>query len=43
VYGLPPDPVDPKRDLGSIWAAAGAAALALGAGIAAAAFGGPRR
>ena len=26
VYGLPPDPVDPVRDLGSMWAAAGAAA-----------------
>jgi formate dehydrogenase iron-sulfur subunit len=33
VYGLPPDPVDTVRDLGSIWAAAGAAAAALGAGI----------
>jgi formate dehydrogenase iron-sulfur subunit len=42
VYGLPPDPVDSSRDLGSIWSAAGAAALALGAGIAAAAFGGRR-
>jgi formate dehydrogenase iron-sulfur subunit len=40
VYGLPPDPVDTVRDLSSIWAAAGAAALALGAGLAAAAFGG---
>jgi formate dehydrogenase iron-sulfur subunit len=36
VYGLPPDPVDPVRNIGTIWAAAGAAALALGAGIAAA-------
>ncbi len=35
VYGLPPDPVDTRRDLGSIWGAAGAAALALGALIAA--------
>ena len=26
VYGLPPDPVDTRRDLGSIWAATGAAA-----------------
>jgi formate dehydrogenase iron-sulfur subunit len=43
VYGLPPDPVDPKRDIGSIWAAAGAAALALGAGIAAVALGGSRK
>jgi formate dehydrogenase iron-sulfur subunit len=42
VYGLPPDPVDTRHDLGSIWAAAGAAALALGAGLAAAAFGGRR-
>ena len=40
VYGLPPDPVDTRRDLGSIWAAAGAAAAALGVGLAAAAFGG---
>src|SRR5439155_6330021 len=40
VYGLPPDPVDTVRDLGSIWAAAGAAAVALGAGLAAAALGG---
>ena len=40
VYGLPPDPVDTTRDLGPIWSAAGAAALALGAGIAAAVFGG---
>jgi formate dehydrogenase iron-sulfur subunit len=42
VYGLPPDPVDTVHDLGSIWGAAGAAALALGAGIAAAVFGGRR-
>jgi formate dehydrogenase iron-sulfur subunit len=40
VYGLPPDPVDTRRELGSIWAAAGAAALALGVGLAAAVFGG---
>jgi formate dehydrogenase iron-sulfur subunit len=39
VYGLPPDPVDTVHDLGSIWAAAGAAALALGAGLAATVFG----
>ncbi len=32
VYGLPPDPVDTRRDSSEIWAAAGAAALALGAG-----------
>jgi len=42
VYGLPPDPVDPVHDLGSTWAAAGAAAVALGAGIAAAFLGGRR-
>jgi formate dehydrogenase iron-sulfur subunit len=42
VYGLPPDPVDQRRNLGSIYAAAGAAALALGAGLAAAVFGGRR-
>ena len=39
VYGLPPDPVDTVHDLGLIWGAAGAAALALGAGIAAAFLG----
>ena len=43
IYGLPPDPVDATRDLGSTWAAAGAAALALGATIALAALGGRRR
>jgi formate dehydrogenase iron-sulfur subunit len=42
VYGLPPDPVDTRRDLGSIWASAGAAAIALGVGLAAAVFGGRR-
>jgi formate dehydrogenase iron-sulfur subunit len=42
VYGLPPDPVDPVHDLGSTWAAAGAAALALGFGVAAAVLGGRR-
>jgi formate dehydrogenase iron-sulfur subunit len=42
VYGLPPDPIDTTRDLRTIWAAAGAAALGLGAGIAAA-FSGSRR
>jgi formate dehydrogenase iron-sulfur subunit len=42
VYGLPPDPVDTVRDLGSIWAATGAAAVALGLGVAAAVFGGRR-
>jgi formate dehydrogenase iron-sulfur subunit len=39
-YGLPPDPVATTRDLRSIWAATGAAALALGAGLAAAVLGG---
>ena len=42
VYGLPPDPVDTRRDLVLIRAAAGAAALALGAGLAAAVWGGKR-
>ncbi len=42
VYGLPPDPVDTRRDLGTIWASAGAAALALGGLIGAAALGGRR-
>jgi len=41
-YGLPPDPVDTRRDLGEIWAATGVAALALGAGLLAAVFGGRR-
>jgi formate dehydrogenase iron-sulfur subunit len=34
VYGLPPDPVDPVRHVGSVWASTGAAALALAAGVA---------
>jgi formate dehydrogenase iron-sulfur subunit len=38
VYALPPDPVDTTRDLGAIWAAAGAAAAALGGALAAAAL-----
>jgi formate dehydrogenase iron-sulfur subunit len=42
VYGLPPDPVDTTRHLGAIWAATGAAAVALGAGLAAAVLGGRR-
>jgi formate dehydrogenase iron-sulfur subunit len=42
VYGLPPDPVDTRRDLGTIWGAAAGAALALGAGLAAAVLGGRR-
>jgi formate dehydrogenase iron-sulfur subunit len=36
VYGLPPDPVDTVHDLGSIWAATGAAAVGLGVALAAA-------
>jgi formate dehydrogenase iron-sulfur subunit len=40
VYGLPPDPVDTRHTLGQTWGAAAAAAVALGAGIAAAVFGG---
>jgi formate dehydrogenase iron-sulfur subunit len=42
VYGLPPDPVDTVRDLGSIWKATATAALALGAGLAVTMFGGRR-
>ena len=42
VYGLPPDPVDTVRDLKEIWTAAGAAALALGVGLATAVLGGRR-
>ena len=42
VYGLPPDPVDTTRDIGSIWMSAGAAAVALGLGVAAAFLGGDR-
>jgi formate dehydrogenase iron-sulfur subunit len=34
VYGLPPDPVDTVRDIGSVWSAVGAAALTLGAALA---------
>jgi formate dehydrogenase iron-sulfur subunit len=40
VYGLPPAPVDTTRDVKGIWAAAGAAALALGAALAGAVLGG---
>jgi formate dehydrogenase iron-sulfur subunit len=40
VYGLPPDPVDTRRDLGEIWGAAGVAALGLAAGLVAAVLGG---
>jgi formate dehydrogenase iron-sulfur subunit len=40
VYGLPPDPVVTTRDLPAMWKRAGLAALALLAGVAAAAIGG---
>jgi formate dehydrogenase iron-sulfur subunit len=40
VYGLPPDPVDTRRDVGEIWAAAGAAALGLGVVLLLTVFGG---
>jgi formate dehydrogenase iron-sulfur subunit len=43
VYGLPPDPVDPIRNLGGGWAAAGAAAVVLAGGLVAAVSGGPRK
>jgi formate dehydrogenase iron-sulfur subunit len=43
VYGLPPDPVVTTRDLPHVWTGALAAAAALGAGIAAAVFGGRSR
>ena len=36
VYGLPPDPVVPTRDLGRMWAAAAVAAAGMVAGVAAA-------
>ena len=42
VYRLPPDPVVTTRDLPSMWKAAGAAALALGAAVAVSVFGGRR-
>jgi len=42
VYGLPPDPVVTTRDLPSMWKAAGAAALALGAAVVASVLGGRR-
>jgi formate dehydrogenase iron-sulfur subunit len=42
VYSLPPDPKTTTRDLGQTWAAALAAAAALGLGLAAATFGGRR-
>jgi formate dehydrogenase iron-sulfur subunit len=42
VYGLPPDPVVTTRDLGQMWAMAGAAALAMVGGVAAALLRGGR-
>jgi formate dehydrogenase iron-sulfur subunit len=42
VYGLPPDPVDPPYELGKAWGSAVAAAVALGAGVAAAVLGSRR-
>jgi formate dehydrogenase iron-sulfur subunit len=42
VYGLPPKPVVPTRDLGAMWRRAGAAAAAF-AGLGVAAFAGRRR
>jgi formate dehydrogenase iron-sulfur subunit len=42
VYGLPPDPVDTRRDLGEIWGAASVAAGMIALGLVAAAFGGRR-
>jgi formate dehydrogenase iron-sulfur subunit len=42
VYGLPPDPVVTTRDVGQVWVGVLAGAAALGAGIAAAVFGGSR-
>ena len=43
VYGLPPDPVDPIRNLASGWLSAGAAAVVLAGGLVAAVYGGPRK
>ena len=42
VYSLPPDPVDPAHHLGTSWRAVGAAAVALGAAVAASFLGGRR-
>jgi formate dehydrogenase iron-sulfur subunit len=42
VYGLPPDPVTPTRNLSQIWGAAGAAAVGLVAAVAASFVGGRR-
>jgi formate dehydrogenase iron-sulfur subunit len=43
VYGLPPDPVDTTRDIGTTWTATAAAAAGLGLAIAAAVLFGGRR
>ncbi len=42
VYGLPPDPVDTRRDLDEIWGATALAAVALGGALIATVFGGRR-
>ncbi len=42
VYGLPPDPVDATRDIGTTWKAVGVAAAGLGVALAGAVFGGRR-
>jgi formate dehydrogenase iron-sulfur subunit len=42
VYGLPPDPVDATRDIGTTWKAVGAAALGLGVALGVAVLGGQR-
>jgi formate dehydrogenase iron-sulfur subunit len=42
VYGLPPDPVDTRRDLPEIWRATAVAAVALGAVVGMALWGGRR-
>jgi formate dehydrogenase iron-sulfur subunit len=42
VYGLPPDPVDATRDIGSTWKAVAGASLGLAAAVAAAVLGGRR-
>jgi formate dehydrogenase iron-sulfur subunit len=42
VYGLPPDPVDPVRQLGPVWRTTAVAAGALLAGVAGAFLGGRR-
>jgi formate dehydrogenase iron-sulfur subunit len=42
VYGLPPDPIDTVRDIGSIWGAVSAASLALAGAILGSALAGRR-